>query len=285
MSSIVSLNDTLRNYLHSLILLVAMLILLGLIGWLLLGPIGILWFLIAGIIIFVGAARMPPHLILLKHNAKILRPEEAPHLYEIVTRLCQHAGIKNIPIIYLIPGKFMDVFTAGLNLNASIIISHNMINRLDTQELTAVLAHEISHIRGNDLLVMMIASVIASLTTTMAAVGSILILIYIPLYVLADEAVPWVLLIILMVAPFFSTLLQLALSRSRELSADLEAVRLTEDPLSLASALEKIETYQWSWLEKIFMQPKRDSMPPILRTHPLVIDRVNRLKELAAHKQ
>jgi heat shock protein HtpX len=69
------------------------------------------------------------------------------------------------------------------------------------------------------------------------------------------------------------------------LSADLEAVRLTEDPLSLASALEKIETYQWSWLEKIFMQPKRDSMPPILRTHPQVIDRVNRLKELAAHKQ
>lgn len=285
MKNMVSLTDSLRNYLHSLILLVAMLTLLGLIGWLLLGPIGILWFLIVGIIIFISAARLPPHLILLKHNAKILRPEEAPHLYDIVTQLCRRAGIKNIPTIYLIPGKFMDVFTAGLNSNTSIIISHNLISRLDTRELTAVLAHEISHVRGNDLLVMMIASVISSLTTTMAAVGSILILIYIPLYILADEAVPWVLLIILMVAPFFSTFLQLALSRSREFSADLEAVRLTEDPLSLASALEKIETYQWNWLEKILMQPKRDPMPPILRTHPQVIDRVNRLKDLAGHKR
>ena len=156
-----------------------------------------------------------------------------------------------------------------------------MIGRLNTRELTAVLAHEISHIRGNDLLVMMIASVIASLTTTMAMVGSILILIYLPLYILTDEPVPWLLLIILMAAPFFSTLLQLALSRSRELSADLEAVRLTEDPLSLASALEKIETYQWSWLEKLFMQPKRDPIPPLLRTHPQVTDRVRRLKNLA----
>ncbi|MDA3868652.1 MAG: M48 family metalloprotease [Gammaproteobacteria bacterium] len=90
------------------------------------------------------------------------------------------------------------------------------------------------------------------------------------------------LLIILMIAPFFSTLMQLALSRSREFSADSEAVRLTEDPLSLASALEKIETYQWSWLEKIFIQPKRDPVPPILRTHPQVTDRVSRLKNLAA---
>ncbi|MDT8453302.1 MAG: zinc metalloprotease HtpX [Gammaproteobacteria bacterium] len=282
MNSMVSLTDTLRNYLHSLILLVAMLSLLGLIGWLLLGPIGILWFLIAGIIIFIGAARIPPHFIFMKHDAKILRPEEAPHLYDIVVRLCRRAGIKNIPTIYLIPGKLMDVFTAGLNSNTSIIISYNMLRRLNTRELTAVLAHEISHIRGNDLLVMMIASVIANLTATMAMVGSILILIYIPLYILADEPVPWLLLIILMVAPFFSTLLQLALSRSREFSADLEAVRLTEDPLSLASALEKIETYQWNWLEKIFMQPKRDPIPPLLRTHPQVTDRVRRLKELAA---
>ncbi|MDA3868653.1 MAG: M48 family metalloprotease [Gammaproteobacteria bacterium] len=175
MSSIVSLNDTLRNYLHSLILLVAMLTLLGLIGWLLLGPIGILWFLIAGIIIFIGAVRIPPHLIFLKHDAKILRPEEAPHLYNIVAQLCQCAGIKNIPKIYLIPGRFMDVFTAGLNSNTSIIISHNMLHRLNTRELTAVLAHEISHIRGNDLLVMMIASVIANLTATMAMVWSIFI--------------------------------------------------------------------------------------------------------------
>lgn len=281
----VSLTDSLRNYLHSLILLVAMLTLMGLIGWLLLGPIGILWFLIAGMIIFIGAARIPPHLTLLMHGAQLVRPDDAPHLYEIVTQLCQRAGIKKIPTLYLMPGRLMDVFTAGINSHASIALSNNIVRQLSNEELTAVLAHEISHIRGNDLLVMMIASVISSLTSTMALVGSLLILIYLPLYILADEKVPWLLLIILMVAPVISTLIQLALSRSREFSADLEAVRLTEDPLSLASALEKIETYQWSWVERIFVQAQRDPLPPLLRTHPQVIDRVNRLKNLAAHKR
>lgn len=284
MNNIVSITDTLRNYLHSLILLVAMLTLLGLIGWLLLGPIGILWFLIACIIIFIGAARIPPHLTLLMHGAQLVRPDDAPYLYEIVTQLCQRAGIKKIPTLYLMPGRLMDVFTAGINAHASIALSHDIVRRLSSEELTAVLAHEISHIRGNDLLVMMIASVISSLTSTMALVGSLLILIYLPLYVLADERVPWLLLILLMVAPVISTLIQLALSRSREFSADLSAVRLTDDPLSLAAALEKIETYQWSWVERVFLQARRDPLPPLLRTHPQVIDRVKRLKDLAAHK-
>ena len=129
------------------------------------------------------------------------------------------------------------------------------------------------------------ADVITRLTNIMALTGFILILVYIPMYVLTDETVPWVLMVILMIAPTLSALMQLALSRSREYRADLEAVKLTDDPLSLASALEKIESYQMSWLERIFIPGRRVNVPAFLRTHPLVTDRVKRLKDLATEME
>ena len=271
----------LRNYLHSLILLVGMLVLLGVIGWLLMGPMGIVWFLFIGIFILIGAARISPRFMLLLHGARALRPEDSPYLYEIVVRLAKRAGIKNIPTLYYIPSRLMNIFTTGLNENASIAISYGMVRQLNVRELTGVLAHEISHIHSNDLLVLLVANVIASLTSVMAFTGYILFWIYIPLFILTDEKVPWVLLIVLLMAPTVSTLMQLALSRSREFSADLEAARLTDDPLSLASALVKIESYQGSWVERMYVHYRRIQLPLLLRTHPLVTDRINRLKDLA----
>lgn len=271
-----------RNYLHSIILFVGMLALLSLVGWLLMGPVGIGWFLTVGVFALVGAVRISPHFILLMHGARPMMPEDAPYLYEIIARLSERAGIKDIPTLYYIPVRLMEIFTTGLNQNTSIAISYGMIRQLNVRELTAVLAHEIGHIRSNDLLVMLMASIIASLTSMMALAGSILVLIYLPLYILTDEIVPWTLLIVLMLAPTASALMQMSLSRSRELRADQEAVGLTDDPLSLASALEKIESYQWSWAERILMPKRRVRIPLLLRTHPLVTDRVNRLKELAS---
>ena len=272
---------SLRNYFHSLVLLTGMLVLLGVTGWLLMGPIGIVWFLFIGIFILLGAARISPQFMLLLHGARALRPEDSPYLYEIVIRLAKRAGIKNIPTLYYIPSRLMDVFTTGLNENASIAISYGLVRELNVRELTGVLAHEISHIRSNDLLVLLVAHVIAGLTSVMALTGYILFWIYIPLFILTDEKVPWVLLIVLMMAPTVSVLMQLALSRSREFSADLEAARLTNDPLSLASALEKTGAYRGNWIERIFLPARRNPVPLLFRTHPLVTDRINRLKDLS----
>lgn len=271
----------LRNYLHSLILLVAMLALLSLIGWLLMGAVGIGWFLSASIVLFIGAVRISPHLILMMRGARVLSPEDSPYLYGIIFRLSKQAGIKNIPTLYYMPGRLMNIFTTGLNKNASIALSYGIVRELNERELTGVLAHEISHIRSHDLLVMLIAAVIASLTSFMALTGSILILIYFPLFILMGENVPWTLLIVLILAPTVSALMQFALSRSRELSADVEAARLTDDPLGLASALVKIESQQRSWIERIFMYGRHIDIPLLFRTHPLVTDRINRLKALA----
>jgi heat shock protein HtpX len=285
MKSPISRYSRLRNYLHALILLSGMLALLSLVGWLLAGPAGIAWFLLVGVFIFLAAPRLPPALILRLHSARVLRAEDAPRLYEILIWLCQQAGMKNTPTLYYIPSRLMNAFSTGLKENAVVAISDGMLRSLNPRELTGVLAHEISHIHSNDILVMQVADVISRLTSIMALTGYLLIWIYIPLFIFTDAKVPWVLLIVLMMAPSVSALMQLALSRSREFSADVEAARLTDDPLGLASALEKIDYYQGSWFEKIFIPYRRLREPSLLRTHPLMVDRVNRLKGLALQKE
>ena len=283
MKSLFSTYYRLRNYLQSLVLLVGMLVLLSLVGWLLAGPAGIVWFLLVGVFILISALRIPPRFILRLHGARVLSPEDAPRLYEIISWLAEQAGMGNTPTLYYIPSRLMNAFSTGLNeKNAVVAISDGMLRSLNPRELTGVLAHEISHIHSNDLLVLLVADVISRLTSVMAITGYVLIWIYIPLFILTDAKVPWVLLIVLMMAPTFSALMQLALSRTREFSADVEAAGLTNDPLGLASALEKIEHYQGSWIERVFIPNRGMREPFLLRTHPLMVDRINRLKDLAS---
>ncbi|MCG6938239.1 MAG: zinc metalloprotease HtpX [Gammaproteobacteria bacterium] len=281
MNSLFPAHYKLHNYLQSALLLAGMLGLLSLVGWLLAGPEGIGWFIVAGVFIFISAPRVTPAYILRLHRAQVLDASDAPQLYEMVHWLTKRAGMKAMPVLYYIPSSSINAFTTGLNKNASIALSDGMLRQLNTRELSGVLAHEISHVSRNDLLVMMVADVISRLTSIMAFAGYLLIWIYIPLFIFSGEKAPWLLLIILMTAPTFSILMQLALSRANEFNADVEAAKLTGDPLGLASALEKIDYYQGSLIQRIFSPAQRMHEPVFFRTHPLMIDRVNRLKQLA----
>lgn len=272
-----------RNYLYSFVLLAGMMALLSLIGWFLAGPAGVSWFLFAGVLIFISAPRFSPLFILHLHRAQALRPEDAPQLYEIITRLTKKAGLKRRPTLHYIPGMAINAFTTGLRKNAAIAVSDGMLRQFNSRELTGVLAHEISHIRNNDLLIMLVANIINHLTGIMSFTGYILIVVYIPLFMVTGAEVPWVLLFVLMISPTLSVLMQLSLSRVHEFNADMQAAELTNDPLGLASALEKIQIYQGNWIKKFFIPSRRMYEPELLRTHPLMADRIKRLKELASY--
>ena len=282
MSNLFPMYYKVHNYLHSIILLAAMMVLLSLIGWLLAGPSGMTWFLLAGVFVFIISSRLTPQFILRLYRAKVLQANDAPRLYEVITMLAEQAGVKKIPTLCYIPSSVINAFTTGLNEKAVIALSDGMLRQLNTRELTGVLAHEISHISSNDLFVMMLADIVSRLTSVMSFTGYFLILIYIPQFIMMGVKVPWMLLIILIMAPTFSLLMQLALSRAHEFNADIEAAKLTGDPLGLASALEKIEYYQGGWIEKMFIPYRRMHEPALLRSHPLMLDRVKRLKELAS---
>jgi heat shock protein HtpX len=153
------------------------------------------------------------------------------------------------------------------------------------RELTGVVAHEMSHVTNEDTRVMMLADVIGRMTASLSFIGQILIFINLPLFLMGQAHIPWLAIVLLLAAPSISSLLQLALSRTREFDADLVAVRLTGDPRGLASALAKMERYQGGWLGTIFMPGRRQPDPSLLRTHPRTEERVRRLLAIEGREE
>jgi heat shock protein HtpX len=147
--------------------------------------------------------------------------------------------------------------------------------------LPASAPHEISHIRNNDLVVMSLSDVIAQLTRVMAIGGVFLMLVSLPVWLIEHGGFPWLLILFLMLAPTFGSLLQLALSRAREYDADLDAAGLTGDPVGLASALEKMERLQGGFMERILLPGPRIPNPSLLRTHPPIEKQLRRLSSLS----
>jgi len=270
-----------QNYLHSILLLAGMLGILAFIGWLISGATGALWSLAIGGLLVTTSPRISPYFILRLYNAIPLSPAQAPEIYQLLSRLADRASLPYVPKLFYMSGQVMHAFTIGQRENTCIVLSEAMLGRLDARELTGVLAHEISHICHHDIWVMSFADILSRLTRFLALTGYLLILIYLPQLLFTNTPVPWLLLLILIVAPNLSALLQLALSRSREYSADLEAAHLTGDPLGLASALKKIEYYQGSWFERILFPGRKSADPSLLRTHPVTEERIKRLIHLA----
>lgn len=270
-----------QNYWQSVLLLLAMLGLLALIGWLVAGSEGLFWALAVVFLIVTSGSRVSPYFILHLYRARLILPGQAPELYDIFHELADKAGIDSMPALYYLPSQALNTFTIGLKKETCVVISDGMLRSLNTRELTAVLAHEISHIRNHDLWVMFFADVLSRLTSFLSLCGYLLILLYLPILILYEQFIPWFLLVILVLAPNLSALLQLALSRTREYSADLVAVQLTGDPLGLASALNKLDYYQHGWIERIILPEHRVAVPSLLRTHPTTQSRIRRLNDIA----
>ena len=138
----------------------------------------------------------------------------------------------------------------GFGKKGAIAVTHGLLRLFTLRELVGVLSHEVSHIRNNDTWVMSFADVVSRVTGTLSLFGQLLVLINLPLYFLGNRSLPWVPVILMTLAPAFSALMQLALSRTREFDADLHAAQLSRDPTGLATALEKLEAYQEKLMEK-----------------------------------
>lgn len=175
----------------------------------------------------------------------------------------------------------LNAFAVGRPPDAAIAVTDGLLRALSLREIAGVLAHEISHIRNNDLVVMSLADVIAQLTRIMAIGGMLLLLITVPAWLAAYDGFPWLLISVLMLAPTFGSLLQLALSRAREYDADLDAAGLTGDPVGLAAALAKMERLQGGFVERIMLPGPRIPDPSLLRTHPPIEKRISRLLSLS----
>jgi heat shock protein HtpX len=270
----------LRNLAQSAILLGGMVGLLALCGWVLFGPDGLLGMALGGALALAFSPNVSPRLVLRLYRARELAPPELPEVFAVLDRLTQRAGLRQRPKLYYIPSRILNAFAVGERDDAVIALTDGMLRSLSLRELAGVLAHEISHIRNNDLWLMGLADLVGRLTRLMTLFGLLLLVLALPLLLGGAANIPLLVIPLLVFAPQITTLLQLALSRAREYEADRDAAGLTGDPLGLASALAKLERFQRGVWEQILMPGYRLPEPSLLRTHPPTAQRVARLREL-----
>jgi heat shock protein HtpX len=274
-----------RNDLHSGLLVGGLGLLTAFSAWLIWAWAGVL-IALAGIgALYVFAPRMPPQIIMRMYRARPLDRRQGGQIAYLVDVLSQRAELPAAPRLYIIPSMTLNAFASGTREKAVIGITEGLLRRLSLRELAGVLAHEISHIRNNDLAVMSLADVMTRFTQLLSYLALFLAILNLPAMLLGDSDISLLALLLLYLAPTIGSLLQLGLSRTREYDADLEGAELTGDPYGLASALDKLERYQGHlWEDMMLPVPSRKiPHPSLLRSHPPTKERIARL--LALHSR
>ena len=270
----------LRNIAQSFALVGGIGVITALSAYTLFGQTGVAWALVfVGVFSLIGP-RVAPDTIMRMFNARPIDPSRGADIVRLVQLLSERAGLKTVPRLYVVPSQTMNAFAVGTLSRYSLGVTEGLLRRLDSRELAGVLAHEIAHVRNNDIWVMSLADILSRFTRSMSFFAIFLFFLSVPATVFRGTPVPWVAIMLLYFAPTLSSLLQLALSRSREFDADLGGASLTGDPEGLALALGKLERYQGRLWEDIFMPGRRIPIPSVLRTHPQTSERIARLMAL-----
>ena len=221
------------------------------------------------------------------YRAQPVTREELPRAYAAVERLTQKIGIP-MPKMYVIPTESPNAFATGRNpQHASVAVTHGILGLLNDEELEGVLAHELGHVNNRDILISSVAATLAGAITMLASMGKwAMIFGGYGRSERNDRGGGLAGLLMLFVAPIAASLIQLAVSRSREYQADATGAHFTGNPYALASALQKLDTYS----RRVPMQATPSTahlfiIAPLLginfgglfSTHPPIAKRIERL--------
>ena len=201
----------------------------------------------------------------------------------MVKEISKKAGISP-PKLYYIKTDVPNAFATGRNdKNSCVVITSGLINTLEDNEIKGVLAHEISHIKNRDILVSTIAATIGGAISYLANIA------WYSLFFSSEDRNSLILLPLIFLAPVAALVVQMGISRGREYLADYSAGLTTKDPLSLASALRKIEEFvsknpirgNHATSHLFIVNPFRaDSLSRLFSTHPSTRSRISKLEEL-----
>jgi len=223
------------------------------------------------------------------YRAKPVTRDEYPQLYEIVEYLINRANLP-MPKIYIIPQDAPNAFATGRNpSHAAVAVTRGALNILTREELMGVLGHELGHVKHRDILISTIAATAASAIMFLSSMIKWAAL-FGGLSRDDEDSNPIVLIAMAIVAPIAAMLIQMAISRSREYDADKAGAAYSQNPLYLANALEKLESY--SSRVKLKGSPATENMfivnpfkgknlLSLFATHPPTSERIKRLKAMA----
>jgi heat shock protein HtpX len=282
----------LGNALKTTVLLAGLTALLLVVGERLGGPRGLV---VAGFFVVVmnfTSYWFSDRIALAMHGAQPLEYAEAPWLHAMVERLAARAGMPK-PKVYLLPTRTPNAFATGRDpAHAAVAVTAGLMDILDQRELEGVLAHELAHVKNRDTLIGTVAATLAGVISYAAQT-----LFFFGGSLLSrdddEEGLGHTLgnLGVLLVAPIAATLLQLAVSRSREYGADATGAALSGDPDALADALLKLE--RGAELMPYDRAPATShlfivnplsggAVMQLFSTHPPIPERVRRLREMGA---
>jgi heat shock protein HtpX len=269
--------------LKTTVLLAGLTGLLVVIGALIGGPSTAAVFLGIALLLNLGAYWFSDRIALAMARAKPISESEAPRLYQIVRELTTRADLP-MPRLYMIPQDQPNAFATGRSpKHSAVAVTQGIVKLLSEDELRGVLAHELAHVRNRDILITSVASAIG---------GAITYLGYMLLWFGGDDESPLGLigsLALVLLAPIAASIIQLAVSRQREYSADATGAEISGNPESLASALLRLE----EGAKAIPMQVNQAAEPlyivkpfsggglaSLFSTHPPIEERVRRLRQM-----
>lgn len=258
-------------------MLAGLAVVLGAVAWLLTGLAGLLWVLMTVVLLGALRPRVPTAWVLSMYRAQPLPRWAAPGLHDVVDVLAARARLQRRPQVFYVASPTANAFVIGKKDEAVLALTDGLLRLLDGRELTGVLAHELSHLQNGDPAIMNLSDLVSRLAQWMSWLGLWSVVVSLPLAVDRASLVPLLLSLLLVAVPTVVTLMQLAVSRSREYDADLEAVALTGDPEGLARALVVLEHSDGQIWERILVGRSAGSDPLLLQTHPATAQRVQRL--------
>lgn len=269
------------HFIITWLLLGGMMLLTFLLGLFLFGIYGGIYGLALSGLIFILTPKVSQSLITKALKARKLSQWEADDLYVRVASLAHKAGLDKVPDLYYMVNHVPNAFSFGVRHSPAIAMTSGLLDRINKREFDGVMAHEISHIKNNDMHFMMFGKVMSHITQLFAHIYGFIVLISLPLMLSSYGFLGIFTILIAFTAPLLMNTMYFALSRTREYEADLDAVRLSGDPMGLASALTKLSTDQYSLfgLLTIFRpRPKEEESTSINQTHPKLQERIKRLQ-------
>lgn len=230
-------------------------------------------------------------IVLSMYRAKEVTSEQAPELYNAVAELSQNAGLP-MPRVYIINEETPNAFATGRSHNHSAIaVTTGILRILNINELKGVLGHELTHIRNRDILISSIAATISAAITYLT---------YFAMFFggRSDDnrsSNPIVLLAMMILAPLAAMIIRMSISRAREFMADEGGARICGNPLYLADALRKLDSYSGraklhvsdqvadSTAHMFILNPlSGKGLASLFSTHPPMEERIAKLENMAS---
>lgn len=283
------------NTLKTVFLMTAMMMLFLVAGYLLGGSTGLTIAFIFSLLMNFGSYWFSDKIVLKMYKAKEITRDQSPKFYDMIENLSRNANIP-MPKVYIINDPTPNAFATGRNpQNAAVAATTGILQGLTNDELAGVMAHELAHVKNRDILTGTIAATIVGTITYLAHMAQWAMIFGGRSSDRDDDGGGISSLLMLILAPIAATLLQLAISRSREFAADQGGAAISGNPLYLAAALKKISRSNElkpvnnagpATAHMFIVNPLRGGgLMKLFSTHPPVEERVKRLEEIAAGRR